>query len=118
MLIRIAMPVIGEKLSEHFGHAEKFVFFDVEDGKITTTEIIPAPQHIEGSFPQWIKENKANILIVSGIGPKAVDMLNSFGITVITNVVPDNPRKIVEDFLANKLDTTYKEVCDHGEHHH
>ncbi len=118
MPIRIAMPVIGDRLSEHFGHAEKFMFFDVEDGKVVAIEIVPAPEHMEGSYPQWIKENNANILIASGIGPRAVDILKNYGITVITNVVPDEPRKIVEDFLANKLDTTYKEVCDHDEHHH
>ncbi len=118
MVIRVAMPVVGNRLSEHFGHAEKFLFFDIEDGKITAMEIVPAPEHIEGSYPQWIKDNEANILIASGIGPKAIEMLKSFGITVITNVVPDDPRKIIEDFLANRLDTTYQEVCDHEHHHH
>ncbi len=117
MIIKVAMPVEQNALSPHFGHAEKFMFFDIEDGKILATEITPTPEHMEGSFPEWIKSNKANVVIVSGIGPKAVEILEAAGITVITNVVPENPRKIVEDFINNKLDTSYADVCDH-EHHH
>jgi predicted Fe-Mo cluster-binding NifX family protein len=117
MIMRIAMPVERDILSAHFGHAEKFVFFDVEDGKILSTEITSTPEHMEGSFPDWIKSNKANVIIVSGIGPKAVEIFESAGITVITNVVPDKPRKIVEDFINNKLDTSYEEVCEHDHNH-
>ncbi len=118
MIMKIAIPVENNLLSQHFGHAEKFLFFDVEDGKIISTEIAPTPEHMEGSFPEWIKQNKADVLIVSGIGPKAVEILNDSGITVITNAVPEKPRKIVEDFINNKLDTSYEEVCNHDEHHH
>ncbi len=118
MITRIAIPVEKNILSPHFGHAEKFLFFDVEDGKIISTEITPTPEHMEGSFPEWIKSNKANVVIVSGIGPRAVEILEQAGVTVVTNAVPENPRKIVEDFINNKLDTSYEEVCDHDEHHH
>lgn len=118
MIVRVAIPVENNMLSPHFGHAENFLFFDIEDGKILSTEITPTPEHMEGSFPEWIKSNKANVVIVSGIGPKAVEILENSGITVITNVVPDKPRKLVEDFINNKLDTSYEEVCDHSEHHH
>ncbi len=118
MIIKVAMPVEKDKLSPHFGHAEKFMFFDIEDGKVLATEITPTPEHMEGSFPEWIKSNNANVVIVSGIGPKAVEILQDAGLTVITNVVPDNPRKIVEDFINNKLDTSYEDVCDHEHHEH
>jgi predicted Fe-Mo cluster-binding NifX family protein len=117
VIIKVAMPVENNLLSPHFGHAEKFLFFDIEDGKILSTEITPTPEHMEGSFPEWIKSNNANVVIVSGIGPKAVEILEQSGITVITNVVPDKPRKIVEDFINNKLDTSYEDVCEHDEHH-
>ncbi len=117
MLTRVAIPVEGEILSPHFGHADKFMFFDIDDGKIVSTEITPTPEHMEGSFPDWIKSNKANVVIVTGIGPKAVEMFNQAGITVITNAVPDKPRKIVEDFIDNKLDTSYDSVCEHSNSH-
>lgn len=117
-MIRVAVPMMGDKLSEHFGHAEKFAFFEIENGKVLATEIEPAPEHFEGSFPQWIKDKGADVVMVAGIGPKAIEMFESFGIKVITNVVPDKARKLIEDFVNNKLDVTYKEVCDHEHHHH
>ncbi len=117
-MIRVAVPMIGDRLSEHFGHAEKFGFFEIEDGKVLAVEIEPAPEHFEGSFPQWVKSKGADVVIVAGIGPKAIEMFESFGIRVITNVVPDKARKLVEDFINNRLDVTYKEVCDHEHHHH
>ncbi len=116
-MIRVVVPMIGDELSEHFGHAEKFGFFEIENGKILSLEIEPAPEHFEGSFPQWVKSKNADVVIVAGIGPKAVEMFENLGIKVITNVVPDKARKLVEDFIENRLDVTYKEVCDH-EHHH
>ncbi len=112
-IIKVALPVENNKLSEHFGHAERFMFFDIEEGKIISTEITQTPEHIEGSFPQWIKSNNADVIIVSGIGPKAIEMFNNVGIKVITNVVPNEPRKVVEDFINNRLDTSYEEVCEH-----
>ncbi|WP_051904452.1 NifB/NifX family molybdenum-iron cluster-binding protein [Hippea jasoniae] len=115
-MIRVAMPLENDNLSEHFGHASKFAFFEIEDGKITTVEIEPAPEHFEGSFPNWIASKNADVIIVAGIGPKAVEIFESKGIRVITNVVPKDARSIVEDFIANKLDVSYKEVCDHHNH--
>lgn len=115
MMIRVAIPVDRGILSAHFGHASEFMFFDIENRKIVATETTPTPEHMEGSFPEWIKSQNADILIVSGIGPKAVDIFNAANIEVITNVVPESPRKIIEDFINNKLDKTYEDVC---EHHH
>ena len=117
-MIRVIMPIEDDKLCEHFGHAPKFAIYEIEDGKVLTVEIEPAPEHYEGSFPQWIKSKNVDVVIVAGMGPKAKDMLESSGIRVITNVVPKNAREIVEDFIANKLDVSYKEVCDHEHHHH
>ncbi len=113
-MIRIAIPVDKGILSPHFGHASEFMFFDVEDKKIVATETTQTPEHMEGSFPEWIKSKNADMLIVSGIGPKAVDILNAANIEVITNAVPESPRKIVEDFINNKLDRTYEDVCEHN----
>ncbi|AEA33476.1 NifB/NifX family molybdenum-iron cluster-binding protein [Hippea maritima] len=116
-MIRVAMPIEDDRLCEHFGHAPKFAFFDIEDGKVTSTQIEPSPEHYEGSFPQWIKEKGADAVIVAGIGPKAKELFESFGIKVISNAIPKDARELIEDFIANRLDLSYQEVCDH-EHHH
>ncbi len=117
-MIRVAMPIEGDNLCEHFGHAPKFAFFDIENGKVELMQIEPAPEHFEGSFPQWVKQKNADVVIVAGIGPKAKELFESFGIRVISNVRPKKAKELVEDFIANRLDLSYQEVCDHHEHNH
>ncbi len=111
---KVAIPVLEGKLSPHFGKADKFMFFEIEDGKIMFVEVVPAPEHVEGSFPEWIKSNGANVVIAGGIGAKAIERFNSYGIKVIPNVSPDDARKIIDDYINGTLDRSF--TIEHHTH--
>jgi len=123
----VAIPSLNGVLSSHFGGAEFFVLFEVsEDKKILNEFILPTPEHIEGSYPQFLAQNKVTDIIVGGVGGKAIDIFNQFGINVYTGAPSILPKTLVEQLLDNTLAVT-DNTCDgghhdhghaHGEHHH
>jgi predicted Fe-Mo cluster-binding NifX family protein len=52
-MVRVVIPVInekGERLSEHFGRAPFFAWFDLEDGKVVDKGVKPNDsEHFGGS---------------------------------------------------------------------
>ena len=43
MIKKVALPVVNGKLSEHFGHARLFQFFEIEDNEIINSQAKEPP---------------------------------------------------------------------------
>lgn len=118
--MRIAIPVVNDQLSMHFGHCERFVFFDVDHqgGRILNREEVPAPPHQPGFLPQWMAQRKVDLVLAGGMGPRAQGLFAQYGIRVITGAPPIDPEEAVRSLLAGTLQTGAN-VCDHGhgDHH-
>jgi predicted Fe-Mo cluster-binding NifX family protein len=112
----IAIPVSEGKLSAHFGHAPVFYFYHIEDKTIVKEQMETPPPHEFGVIPNWLAENDVTDLLAGGIGPKAIQILNSRNINVFTGAPTDTPQKVVNDFLTDRLKTTAN-LCNHGEDH-
>jgi predicted Fe-Mo cluster-binding NifX family protein len=78
------------EMSMHFGRCPSYLVAQVEDdGNITATEVIENPyfkKHTPGEVPRFINSIEVNVMIAGGMGPKAIDMFNDFGIEVVTGV--------------------------------
>ena len=112
--MKIAVPVAGGMMSAHFGHCEQFAFFDVDGGqKITGRTYIDSPEHQPGLLPVWLAEQGANVVIAGGMGPRAVDLLQERGITVVLGAAEIDPEKAVLAYLSGSLTTT-GETCGHN----
>ena len=111
--MRIAIPVSNEKLSPHFGRCEQFALFDVDVDKksISSSTTVPAPDHEPGLLPAWLHENGATVVIVGGMGPRAVALFEQAGIEVIMGAMESNPEAIVRDYLEKNL-ASGENVCD------
>lgn len=118
-MIKIALPVAGNQFSTHFGGAEKFIVFEVDEGKkkiISSNEEFPPP-HATGTFPEFLKSLKVDIVLAGGMGPRAVSMLESFGLKVILGIQNStDPKKIVSDYLEGKIEATGESCHDHTYH--
>ncbi|HBD95288.1 MAG: hypothetical protein A2015_16150 [Spirochaetes bacterium GWF1_31_7] len=112
----VALPLDNGILSEHFGHADKFVFFTLNGTKIESKTEKTPPPHQPGIIPAWLKEENANVVIVNGIGQAAVNIFNSHGIEVIRGVDCLTDEEVIKNFIENNL--TDREVsCNHDQHH-
>lgn len=114
---RIAIPMEGNVLCDHFGHCEAFVFVDVENDKIVNTSRIDAPDHQHGSFPRFIMAHGATDLLCGGIGQHAVSTLSGSGINVVCGTPVDTVEKLIHDYLSGNLKND-KNQCDHSHHSH
>jgi predicted Fe-Mo cluster-binding NifX family protein len=109
---KIALPLEGDTVSAHFGHSPEFAVFDITGDSISGSTRIGAPPHSPGAIPAWLKQSGVNVVIASGIGNRAVDMLESSGIEVVTGAPPGRPEDLVRAYLAGTLETG-QNVCDH-----
>ena len=112
--MKIALPVAEGKLCLHFGHCEKFVIVDVDDTTKTITgkeEAVPPP-HEPGVLPKWLHEKGATVIIAGGMGTRAQQFFQQFGIKVVVGASPDHPQTIVLNYLKGTL-VTGSNVCDH-----
>jgi len=116
--MKIALPTAEGKLCMHFGHCQVFVLVEVDPEKkiILNTEMLTPPAHAPGVLPAWIAEQGASWVIAGGMGGRAIQLFQQAGVDVITGAPPDEPEKLVADFLNGTL-TTGDNVCDHGPDH-
>lgn len=68
--MKIAMPIAGDKLCLHFGHCEKFYFFDVDEQtrEISNVETMVPPPHEPGLLPRLLHEKGVNLVLAGGMG--------------------------------------------------
>ena len=116
--MRIAIPVVQEKLSPHFGHCDEFALIDValEEREIVAIEIVPSPKHEPGLLPVWLQERDTMLVIAGGMGVRAQNLFLQKGIQVITGAPSERPEDIARAFLDDSLQTGAN-VCDHGADH-
>jgi len=98
----------------HFGHCEKFVIIDTDDATKTvlnTTEAIPPP-HEPGVLPKWLHEQGVNVIIAGGMGMRAQQFFQQYGIKVVIGASGGQPKTLVLDWLNGTL-TVGSNVCDH-----
>lgn len=112
--MRIAIPLAGASLAEHFGHCEKFALIDVHAAtrEVGATAEIQAPPHQPGQLPPWLKERGVTHVIAGRIGSRAQDLLREAAIEVASGAPAAAPAWLVERYLAGSLVTT-PQVCDH-----
>ena len=80
------MGLNGE-VSAHFGRCPYYTFLEVEDGKVEKWEVLDNPyhgNHVPGKVPEFIHSCKADVMIAGGMGPRAIDFFDGFGIEAVT----------------------------------
>lgn len=114
--MRIAATYENGEIFQHFGHTEYFKIYDVEDGRITATEIVDTGGSGHGALAGVLRAMKADVLICGGIGQGAISALAAEGIKLYGGV-SGNADTAVNDFLSGKLQFNPNERCEHHEHH-
>ena len=106
---RLAIPIGESKgldsiVFEHFGRAPYFIFVDIENGKVTDfwVEENPAVEHAPGLIPKYLKDKGVDVVIVRGIGFRAVKNFEAYGIAVIRGA-EGRVKDILERFLRGEL---------------
>ena len=116
--MRIAVTYENGQVFQHFGHTEAFKVYDVEEGKVTASEVVSTNGSGHGALAGLLNEITVDVLICGGIGAGAQNALAEAGIKLYGGVSGDADQA-VEAFLAGNLDFNPNVKCNHhGEHHH
>jgi len=110
--MKIAVPVVGGRVSPHFGRSDYFVIFEVEGGGLKGEEILRPPPHAPGVIPKWLREEGADVVITGGMGPRALGIFAQCGIKVLTGAPNLEPEALVRQHLQGTL-ALKENICEH-----
>jgi len=92
-------------VAHHFGHAPYFILVDVENGEVINTQGIANPfadHHQPGQIPGFIKEQNADVVLSGGMGGRAIQFFEQYGIKAATGA-DGTVRQALESYLGGKL---------------
>ena len=115
--MRLAIATQDNMVSAHFGHCQAFTLIDIENGKVVSKNVIPAPPHQPGFLPGFLAQKGANVVIAGGMGPRAIQLFEAQNIRVISGI-QGGIEQVVNAFIAGSL-TPMGNLCDshHGDGH-
>ena len=109
---KIAIPVMDNKLSRHFGHCEKFYIHEIENTKVVNEIQAIPPPHEPGVMPKWLHRHLVTDVIARGMGSRAIRHFNQHKINVFVGAPEKSPSELVESHLNDSLKLTGN-YCDH-----
>ena len=116
-----AVPTMNKKLTAHFGHCQSFAVLKVENNIIVNEDYLEPPEHQPGSYPAFLAGEGVNTIISGGMGVMAQNLFKENNIEVFMGLDSEDPLKLVELYLQDKL-VNGDNLCDsdheHGEGHH
>ena len=113
--MKIAVPLEGDLVAEHFGHAPAFAIYSVDDNKVNK-EILTPPPHEPGVIPRWLNSLGVTHIISGNMGWRAKEFFESFGIEVITGAPPVPADEVISAFLSGNLNLEPR-FCGGGHGH-
>ena len=114
--MRIAVTYEDGQVFQHFGHTEMFKVYDVEDGKVSDSQVVDTNGQGHGALAGVLKALKVDALICGGIGGGARAALDAGGIKLYGGV-SGSADAAVEALLNGKLSFDPEARCDHHDHH-
>ena len=114
--MRIAVTYENGQVFQHFGHTEKFKIYEIEDGKVISTEIIGSNGSGHSALAALLDDRKIDVLICGGIGGGAQAALAERGIELCAGA-DGNADQAVEAYLRGELVNTGANCNHHGEGH-
>lgn len=116
-IMRVAVTYENGQVFQHFGHTEEFKVYDIEEGKVVSTEVVSTQGSGHGALAGVLTALHADVLICGGIGGGAQAALTAAGIRWFGGV-SGNADQAVAAFLANTLEYNPNARCNHHDHEH
>lgn len=112
--MKIAVTYENGEVFQHFGHCRQFAFYEVEDGRGLSGEVISTEGSGHGALAGFLKEHGADVLICGGIGAGARNALAEAGIELYPGVT-GSASMAAESFVKGSLMFDPNTMCSH--HH-
>lgn len=118
--MKVALPIEGDQINQHFGRSQQFLVAEVQDGQIGAQEMIESSelQHNHQGLASLMIAYNVGTVIVGGIGQPARKSLEDNGLSVISGA-SGSYQEVLRSFAAGTLvDTSVSCQHDHDHPHH
>ena len=78
---------LESKVAQHFGRCPFYILVDLEDAEVKEVFGVANPHyasHKPGMVPAFINEQNVNVMVAGGMGGRAIEFFNQFGIETAT----------------------------------
>lgn len=113
--MKIAVTYSKGNVFQHFGRTEYFKVYDVEDGKVVTSDVICSGETGHEALAYLLADQAVDVLICGGLGGGAQAALADAGVIVCSGA-EGNADEAVEKYLKGELISTGVN-CDHHHDH-
>ena len=112
--MKIAVTYDNGNIFQHFGRTETFKVYELEDGKVVSSQVIGSGGVGHGALAGVLAEQKVDVLICGGIGGGAQAALEEAGVELCAGAAGDADQAVMA-YLRGELVSSGAN-CDH--HHH
>ena len=100
--MKICIPKSKAMVTKHFGKAQEFALYIIEDGKVISTEVVDNPGREKVDVPVYVAGYGITHVVASGIGDKAIGLLHQRKIEVFQGAV-GSVDAVLEQFIKGEL---------------
>lgn len=110
--MKVAVTYENGQIFQHFGHSKQFKVYEIEDGTITSSQVLDAGGSGHGALAGFLKDAGAEALICGGIGGGARTALEEAKIKLYGGVSGDADSQ-VQSFAEGNLKFNPDVQCSH-----
>ena len=114
--MRIAVTYENGEIFQHFGHTQEFKVYEIENGKVVSSEIVGSDGQGHGALASMLNNHSIDVLICGGIGGGAQAALMEHGIELCAGQ-SGNTDEAVEAYLRGELVNSGVNCNHHDEGH-
>jgi len=111
--MKIGIPISDERgldstIFEHFGHAPYYLIVEIDEGMIKDVNVIEniySKEHEPGLIPRFLADQGVEVLICRGIGPRAIEFFENYGINVIRGAY-GSVKRVLEKYMKETLESS------------
>ena len=114
--MRVAVTYENGEIFQHFGHTEQFKVYDIQDGKVVSSEVVDTNGSGLGALGGVQNALNVDALICGGIGGGAQMALAEAGIRLYGGV-SGSADAAAQALAEGKLTFNPNVHCNHHDHH-
>ena len=112
--MKVAAAYENGEVFQHFGHTKQFKVYEIEDGKVVSSEIIETNGQGHSALADFLHEQAVSTVICGGIGEGAQAAITEQGIELFAGV-SGQADEAVEKYIKGELTSTGANCDHHGE---
>ena len=109
--MKVAVAVEAGQVAPHFGRCQSYLVADVQGGGIGARQQVSSPGHEPGVLPAMLHDLGVECVIAGGMGPRAQQMFEQYGIATIVGVA-GAAHEALSQFAKGTLEGG-ESLCDH-----